>query len=132
MQVASPLTLVSKEMQLHINKVLLGLVIAGGIEIYNSTFENVALGKDFPLITLTVGEPLTLHAHGCIGTCRAVCCQLYVCAFSSRLSTSCSASTHLTHHYNEHTQPCSCSWAAAASAAPRDRYVQAVHKKGQV
>ncbi|KAK9843597.1 hypothetical protein WJX84_005939 [Apatococcus fuscideae] len=28
----------------------------GGLEIYSSTFDNLAVGKDFPLITLTVGE----------------------------------------------------------------------------
>ncbi len=29
---------------------------AGGIEIYGSTFSNIAVGKDYPLITFTSGE----------------------------------------------------------------------------
>ncbi len=32
------------------------LVQSGSLEIYGSTFNNIAVGKDFPLITLTVGE----------------------------------------------------------------------------
>ena len=40
----------------HLDFVLTITLSTGGLEIYSSTFDNLAVGKDFPLITLTVGK----------------------------------------------------------------------------
>ena len=39
---------------------------AGGLEIYDSYFDGLAVGKDFPLITLTVGETLNKRPVGAL------------------------------------------------------------------
>ena len=37
------------------------MLSTGGLEIYSSTFDNLAVGKDFPLITLTVGKQIAAN-----------------------------------------------------------------------
>ena len=41
---------------------LLACTCAGSIEIHDSSFTNIAIGKDFPLLTFTSGETPCINA----------------------------------------------------------------------
>ena len=57
-------------------------IAAGSIEIYDSTFTNIVVGKDYPLLTFTSGQQARISNHAMnvlaafqmVCTARALCC----------------------------------------------------------